>query len=65
MTEADVTERFDAFYGDRTLVIAHRGARDVAPETRWQPFRRRWRPDADGIELDVSALSVGEMRCAR
>ena len=61
MTEADVAERFEAFYGDRTLIIAHRGARDVAPENTLAAFRAALEADADGIELDVSRCLSGEI----
>jgi len=56
-----VTETFEDFYLDRPLVIAHRGARDVAPENTLAAFRAALDADADGVELDVSRCQTGEI----
>ena len=52
---------FDAFYDDRPLVIAHRGANDVAPENTLAAFQAAIDADADGIELDVTRCATGEI----
>lgn len=46
---------------DRPLVIAHRGARDVAPENTLAAFRAALEAGADGIELDVTRCATGEI----
>jgi glycerophosphoryl diester phosphodiesterase len=56
-----VSERFDDFYLVRPLIIAHRGARDVAPENTLAAFRAALEAGADGIELDVSRCQTGEI----
>jgi len=61
LTEAQVTDCFAEFYSSRPLVIAHRGARDVAPENTLAAFRAALEADADGIELDVSRCLSGEI----
>ncbi|MHB0857352.1 MAG: glycerophosphodiester phosphodiesterase [Anaerolineae bacterium] len=43
------------------LVIAHRGARDVAPENTLAAFRAAIETGADGIELDVTRCASGEI----
>ena len=43
------------------LVIAHRGARDVAPENTLAAFEAAIAATADGIELDVQACATGEI----
>ena len=51
-----------AFYLDRRpLVIAHRGARDVAPENTLAAFAAAAAAGADGIELDVTRCASGEI----
>ncbi|NLG49687.1 MAG: glycerophosphodiester phosphodiesterase [Chloroflexi bacterium] len=50
-----------AFYGEQPLVIAHRGARDVAPENTLAAFQAALDADADGIELDVTRCATGEI----
>lgn len=52
---------FDSFYGRAPLVIAHRGARDIAPENTLAAFRAAIAADADGIELDVTRCATGEI----
>jgi len=49
------------FYRDQPLVIAHRGARDVAPENTLAAFRAAIDLDADGIELDVVRCATSEI----
>jgi glycerophosphoryl diester phosphodiesterase len=49
------------FYRDQPLVIAHRGARDVAPENTLAAFRAAIDLDADGIELDIVCCITGEI----
>lgn len=56
-----MAESCDDFYLDRPLVIAHRGARDVAPENTLAAFRAAVEAGADGIELDVSRCQTGEI----
>jgi glycerophosphoryl diester phosphodiesterase len=51
----------DPFYTERPLVIAHRGACDVAPENTLAAFRAALEADADGIELDVTRCASGEI----
>ncbi len=46
---------------DRPLIIAHRGARDVAPENTLAAFRAALEAGADGIELDVTRCATGEI----
>ncbi|MHB1295877.1 MAG: glycerophosphodiester phosphodiesterase [Anaerolineae bacterium] len=46
---------------ERPLVIAHRGARDVAPENTLAAFHAAITADADGIELDVTRCASGEI----
>ena len=48
-------------YNDRPLVIAHRGASDVAPENTLAAFQAAIEADADGIELDVTRCATGEI----
>ena len=50
-----------AFYMEQPLVIAHRGARDVAPENTLAAFQAALDADADGIELDVTRCATGEI----
>ena len=49
------------FYLDGPLNIAHRGARDVAPENTMAAFAAAVDAQADGIELDVSRCGTGEI----
>ena len=49
------------FYAERPLVIAHRGARGVAPENTLAAFQAALDADADGIELDVTRCATGEI----
>ncbi len=51
----------DSFYSTSPLVIAHRGARDVAPENTLAAFEAAIQADADGIELDVTRCATGEI----
>lgn len=51
----------DGFYLPRTLVIAHRGASDVAPENTFAAFQAALDAGADGIELDVTRCATGEI----
>lgn len=53
--------RRDGFYFDRPLVIAHRGARDVAPENTLAAFVAAIDAGSDGIELDVTRCATGEI----
>ena len=50
-----------SFYLDRPLIMAHRGARDVAPENTLAAFRAAMAVGADGIEFDVSRCATGEI----
>jgi glycerophosphoryl diester phosphodiesterase len=50
-----------SFYDDRPLVIAHRGASDVAPENTLAAFQAAIDASADGIELDVTRCATGEI----
>jgi glycerophosphoryl diester phosphodiesterase len=51
-----------AGYGQgRPLVIAHRGACDVAPENTLAAFEAAVQAGADGIELDVTRCASGEI----
>ena len=52
---------WDAFYATRPLVIAHRGASEIAPENTLAAFRAAAEADADGIELDVARCATGEL----
>lgn len=52
---------FDSFYLDRPLILAHRGARDVAPENTLAAFQAAIDVGADGFELDVTRCSTGEI----
>lgn len=45
----------------KPLIIAHRGARDVAPENTLAAFQAALDAGADGIELDVSRCASGEI----
>lgn len=49
------------FYLDRPLVVAHRGAKDVAPENTLAAFVAACELGADGIELDVTRCATGEI----
>ena len=51
----------ETFYLHRPLNIAHRGARDVAPENTLAAFRAAMDAGADGIELDVTRCATGEI----
>ncbi len=50
-----------SFYLDRPLNIAHRGARDSAPENTVAAFELALANGADGIELDVTRCRSGEI----
>jgi glycerophosphoryl diester phosphodiesterase len=45
----------------RPLILAHRGARAVAPENTVEAFRRALAMGADGVELDVHRSADGEL----
>ena len=47
------------FYEDRTLNIAHRGGRNLAPESTLVAFQNALDVGADALELDVHATSDG------
>lgn len=47
--------------GAKVLVIAHRGARSVAPENTLASARAAWELGADGWEFDVQATRDGEL----
>lgn len=51
----------DPFYLPRPLNIAHRGARDVAPENTLAAFEAAIAAGADGVELDVGRCATGEI----
>jgi glycerophosphoryl diester phosphodiesterase len=51
----------ESFYLDRPLVMAHRGAKDVAPENTLAAFEAASALGADAIELDVSRCATGEI----
>jgi len=53
--------KHDPFYAERPLNIAHRGARDVAPENTLAAFGAAIAAGADGIELDVSRCATSEI----
>jgi glycerophosphoryl diester phosphodiesterase len=53
--------RDEPFYLTRPLNIAHRGARDVAPENTLAAFQAALDAGADGIELDVTRCATGEI----
>ncbi len=49
------------FFGPRTLVMAHRGARGLAPENTLAAFRKAIEVGADSLELDVQPCATGEL----
>lgn len=49
------------YYLDRPLVMAHRGARDVAPENTVTAFRAAVDLGADAVELDITRCASGEI----
>ncbi|NLD42756.1 MAG: glycerophosphodiester phosphodiesterase [Chloroflexi bacterium] len=49
------------FYRDRFYVMAHRGARGLAPENTLAAFRTAIEVGADAIELDVQPCATGEL----
>lgn len=49
------------YYLERPLVMAHRGARDSAPENTMAAFRAALDAGADAIELDVKRCATGEV----
>lgn len=53
--------RQNPFYLNRPLNIAHRGARDIAPENTLAAFQAALDAGADGIELDVTRCATGEI----
>ena len=50
-----------AFYGDRPLIFAHRGASHEAPQNTLAAFLRAAELGADGIELDVQFSRDNEL----
>jgi glycerophosphoryl diester phosphodiesterase len=48
-------------YLDRPIVMAHRGARAVAPENTLAAFEAAAALQADGVELDVTRCATGEI----
>ena len=50
---------FADFYQGRTLNLAHRGAREHAPENTLPAFEQAFRLGADGVELDVQISGDG------
>ncbi len=51
----------ESYYLDRPLVMAHRGAKDVAPENTLAAFEAAYQLGADAIEMDVSRCATGEI----
>jgi glycerophosphoryl diester phosphodiesterase len=51
----------ESYYLDRPLVMAHRGAKDVAPENTLAAFFAAHELGADAIELDVIQCATGEI----
>jgi glycerophosphoryl diester phosphodiesterase len=51
----------DEFYGGKTLVFGHRGARAYAPMNTLPSFELALEQGADGVELDVRLTRDGEM----
>lgn len=49
------------FYLDRPLIMAHRGAKDIAPENTLAAFQAACDLGADAIELDVTRCASGEI----
>jgi len=49
------------YYLERPLVMAHRGAKDVAPENTLAAFRAAVDLGADAIELDVTRCATGDI----
>lgn len=49
------------YYLDRPLVMAHRGARDVAPENTVAAFGAAVELGADAVELDITRCASGEI----
>lgn len=49
------------YYLDRPLVMAHRGARDVAPENTVAAFLVAAELGADAVELDITRCASGEI----
>ncbi|MHB1317692.1 MAG: glycerophosphodiester phosphodiesterase [Anaerolineae bacterium] len=49
------------YYLDRPLVMAHRGARDAAPENTVAAFRAAVDLGADAVELDITRCASGEI----
>ncbi len=49
------------YYLDRPLVMAHRGARDVAPENTIAAFRAAIDLGADAVEMDIVRCASGEI----
>ena len=50
-----------SFFAERPLIIAHRGASDVAPENTLAAFEAAIEAGADGVELDVTRCATGEI----
>ncbi|HUG74295.1 MAG TPA: glycerophosphodiester phosphodiesterase [Acidimicrobiia bacterium] len=48
-------------HADRPLIVAHRGARSVAPENTVEAFLRAGELGADGVELDVRLTVDGHL----
>lgn len=51
----------ESYYLERPLVMAHRGAKDVAPENTLAAFEAARELGADAIELDVTRCASGEI----
>jgi glycerophosphoryl diester phosphodiesterase len=51
----------ESYYLERPLVMAHRGAKDVAPENTLAAFEAAHDLGADAIELDVTRCATGEI----
>ncbi len=51
----------ESFYKAQPLVMAHRGAKDVAPENTLAAFLAAVELGADAIELDVTRCATGEI----
>lgn len=47
----------------RPIVIAHRGASELAPENTLAAFERGWQAGADGVECDVRMTADCEIIC--
>ncbi len=61
VTPAAETEETSAMSDSRPLVIAHRGARSLAPENTLAAARKAYELGADMWELDVAVTADGEL----